>query len=571
MKLKALLVLNLILSTTASNADQLIERSKGEACMLADQVPIEGVEYSKKDTKNQNELCEYDFNESTASDGVVPVALCPKLFSTNPAIELIEIPEGSDKKDYEGNECNKTVGGKNDGKKVAKYKQSMSCSKTPSIIGYYHISRALGIDSTPVSVLRTMKKETHLSVATNGYNYSKKNPGELVSKNWAKLVSLLKSNSSDIMTDDKEFSIGALSENPRGEQKYYEDFYPNAGGLDGVKNFKSVNVYKNIGINKHVSQFIGTDLTSANYTAIQKMKDAVDLIILDTIFGQQDRFGNVHAYHSFLVQEGGENKKYSMKDLEDALKKEGTAAEQKEIKAIKDLPNSWKPEITARNKRIVALASAYFKRKGLKFAHAQEMFLKDNDCGLKVSNVFISQKMVDGVKHINRKTYLQLVKLHSKVASGQMDEYLANTLYMDKTEMDEFKTGLNYVANNLIKKCQAKELFLDLNVKAHFAGTNTGADECSTGSAPAPAPAAGIKVVNRAGVNIRTTALESESTPTDASKLIIGGVAQMAMIGDQVEVQGKLVVGTTTFLKVKIVKAANVPAGSIVYIWEQAF
>ncbi|MBY0384673.1 hypothetical protein K2X05_05890 [bacterium] len=452
-----------------SFADEVVSRSAGEQCFIPDRLPIAGAEYKKKDLKTEKELCSYDFHQETTTEQGTAVALCPKLFSTFPAVELIEIPEGDSKLNYEAQSCNETVSKKNKGKKLAKYKFSMSCAKTPSILGYYHLSRALELDIVPVAVLRTMKQEKHLEVALKGEENSKTDPAELISKNWASLVKLLNRRDESIMTADKEYSIGALSENPRGEQKYYEDFYPGASGEEGVRKFKSTGLYKKLSTDKSVLEMIGRELTSENYMALKKMKDAVDMIILDKIFGQQDRFGNVHSLHTFLTTKEGALEKWSLKDVEKMIEENGTEDEKNEFKKAKKMPSDWRKEVEARNKALLAVVSKYLQRNQIAFAHAQEIFLKDNDCGLKGSNVFKSHKLIESVRHINKTTYLQLMRLHQKVSKGEIDNsFWTKTLLMNDKEFVEFKSGLEYAAQTLLQKCQAGKLFLDLNITEHF-------------------------------------------------------------------------------------------------------
>lgn len=462
-------------------ADEIVPRTAGEKCFIPDRLSIVGAEYKKKDFKMEKELCSYDFHQETTNEQGTAVALCPKLFSTFPAVELIEIPEGDSKLNYEAQSCNETVSKKNKGKKLAKYKYSMSCAKTPSILGYYHLSRALELDIVPVAVLRTMKQEKHLEVALKGQEDSQSDPAELISKNWANLVKMLNRRDEAIMTEDKEFSIGALSENPRGEQKYYEDFYPGASGEEGVKKFKSTGLYKKISTEKPVVEMVGRELTTENYTSLKKMKDAVDMIILDTVFGQQDRFGNVHSLHTFLTPKEGSVKKWSLKDVEEMIEENGTEAEQTDFKKAKKMPSDWKKEVDARNKAILAVVSGYLKRNQINFAHAQEIFLKDNDCGLKGSNVFKSYKLIEGVRHINKTTYLQLMRLHQKVSNGEINNsFWTQTLLMNPEELAQFKAGLDYVAQTLLQKCQAGKLYLDLNITEHFSNQAlSGAANCT--------------------------------------------------------------------------------------------
>ena len=216
-------------------------------------MPIEGAEYSKKDRKKVKELCSFETNleVNAVGEGFEAVGICPKMFSTFPAVELFEIPEGVTRAQFESSYCNRSVGGKTKAKKVAKYKQSISCSRTGSIIGYYHVSRALGIKAVPQSVLRSMDIKAHSEVSGKGYTYTRSSPGELISKNWDRLDALLKNERgrtgmsassfnaarSHILSGDEQFSVGALSVNPRGEQKYYGSFWPGSNGVEGVKKF----------------------------------------------------------------------------------------------------------------------------------------------------------------------------------------------------------------------------------------------------------------------------------------------------------------------------------------------
>src|SRR5713226_5076694 len=89
-----------------------------------------GGEYSDKDIEVETKLCNIDENTNTA--------VCPKLNSTNPGLDFYSLPQGDTPDKVEGARC-ETAGAK----KIAKYKLSTSCSYTPSILGYYHVSRML--------------------------------------------------------------------------------------------------------------------------------------------------------------------------------------------------------------------------------------------------------------------------------------------------------------------------------------------------------------------------------------------------------------------------------------------
>jgi len=149
-------------------SSEKVDLSRGEFCILPDEIPVGGASYSSKDHKRINKLCSYDMSitkEQEESGNRKAVAICPKLFSTFPAVELFKIPDGLTKQEFESNNCNREIGGKTKGKKYAKYKYSMSCSKTPSILGYFHVSRSLGRKFVPPAVLRSMDLMAHLEIA----------------------------------------------------------------------------------------------------------------------------------------------------------------------------------------------------------------------------------------------------------------------------------------------------------------------------------------------------------------------------------------------------------------------
>lgn len=454
----------------------MLSLSNGESCIMADAIAVPGASYSSGDLKEAAKLCSYDIHLQAGQEGAM--AACPKLFSTFPAIELFKIPQGQSKEEFEANTCNKRVGRKTDGKKRAKFKYSMSCAKTSSIIGYYHISRALNIDTIPVTVLRSMDKNSHLAIARKGKEYSSSSSKEIISRNWRQLVQMIESGDKDITSEDGAYTIGALSENPTGEQKYYESFWPGSNGENGVIKFKRTSLYRKISNKAPISKIINTELNTENYSTIRQMKDAVNMIILDTLFGQKDRFGNVHSYHTFLAQMNGQLEKLTLKEIEDMIDEQGTEDEIKALKKALDMPNDWKKQIVPRNKKLIQIASNFLNRLGIPHAHSQEILLKDNDCGLKGENLFKKHKLIESVAHISQSTYFQLIKLHQTVFSGTLDAYLVNDLNMSASDIEQFKSGLDYVAKDLNAKCKSGTLHQDLNVKSHFQGTNVAAVEC---------------------------------------------------------------------------------------------
>jgi hypothetical protein len=123
-----------------------------EVCVLPKHFDVG--RYFDKDNEVEAELCNIDVHKNAA--------VCPKLNSTNPGLDIYSPPQGGTPGQVEAAHCK--IAGVH---KIAKYKLSSSCSYTPSILGYYHVSRMLGgIGDVPPAVLpRSICKITFPCVA----------------------------------------------------------------------------------------------------------------------------------------------------------------------------------------------------------------------------------------------------------------------------------------------------------------------------------------------------------------------------------------------------------------------
>jgi len=562
---KAITLMVLGSTATMASANETITYPKGDFCVISAEIPFDGAKYKKSDHKTEKKLCNYYMDSE--SDGQAPidqtdVALCPKLFSSSPAVEVFKIPEGTSKSRLQNRKCNWSVGDKTRGfKKRAKYKYDIAGQSISSMMGYYHISRALKITAVPVSLYRTLNKKTHIEVAVRGDEKNDRKDSSLA-RYWKHIRYAF---SGDIdkrfVTSDGQYSFGALSENPTGEQKYYEDFWPGAAQKKGITAFKSKNTYRRLGLKKPVSDFIGTDLTDQNLQQIQALKDASNMMILDSIFGQGDRFGNIHAYHMFMVpQEDGSLKKFTLKDVQDMIEESGTAAEQAEYAAAKDMANDWKKQIMKRNKRIVRVARRFLERIGMNHAYAQQMYLKDNDAGLvNAVNPFKERRMIEGVYHVSESTYTQLVKLYDAVKSGELTPFLTENLKMNSKERSRFLEGLTYVAENLMAKDRRGELYLDLNVKSHFKGIDL-----------EPSTDGNLRVIKR-GVRLRNEQILTKGLVDSTLLINVNGTVLTANPGDILTPQSPSQdVKGTPMTKVKVLSSRTLPAGLEFYIWTEA-
>lgn len=431
------MILSLLLSTLAAHAALNIDLPRGEnivrfaipgkaeeLCFIPKHLP--GADYGKKDAQREAELCGYEVGTT--------VAACPKDNSTNPGVNFHSIPDGMTAEQVTAKECevpNPENPKKNLAKKEAKYKLSTSCSYTPSILGYYHFSRALGdIVNVPNSVLRTMDLDRHIALAKWGVETTK--PGDLINTTWKGLLSALeKGNRSDkadlLLTERADQSYGALSRNPRGEEVYKEFFN---GGSDRVATFKAKNpIYKAL-TTPNLS--VGREFTAANVQAMVQLRDAADFILLDTILGQQDRFGNIHAEEKYFYL-----KKNKKGEIELSSKDK-----------LKEVPEELQGSVVK----------------------AKEMILKDNDCGVAKSNLIKDGKLLNDVAHMSPKTYRYLLQLSQQYNTAEFTQLLGQELLFTEKDIQKVGQNLKEAVAMLQGACRAGKLKLDLDLDLYFSG-----------------------------------------------------------------------------------------------------
>jgi len=409
------------LNTNVNRGSQIVQISTSgatEICVIPKKYP--NAKYSDRDVKKEQELC--------SLGGVEPVALCPKLVSTNPAVEFFSIPDGMTAAEVEAKTCEV-----NGAKKLAKYKASTSCSYAPSILSYYHISRILGdVLQVPPAVIRTMDLSKHKSIGDKALHKVK--AGSLLSQTWSGYMANLKAGSQSskrdlLMTSDFTQSYAALQLNPRREDRYSEMFFGGKDTSERAVIFGNRSpIYALLKDHRDLRDLVNNNFNLANAQKVLQMEEVSELIIMDTILNQQDRFGNVHF-----------TTKYLYKDPNDA----------QNIKS----ESSMSPEdIRARGAVLV-----------------KSMMLKDNDCGVTKTNVVKNAKLADGLAHMNPKTYARLMRFNSEISTDAARTFFKEETLMTDADLKSITANLNGLAQMLKKKCQAGTLKLDLDMDAHFA------------------------------------------------------------------------------------------------------
>lgn len=435
------MVANAALDTSAVRGESKVEipvaGKRSEVCILPKHHELGS--YTEGDSKSEKALC--SVNEYTNA------AICPKLSSTNPGLEVHLIPEGKTIAQVEAANC-KLIDPqtkKNTAKKLAKYKLSTSCSYSPAILGYYHVSRFLGdVLNIPVSVIRTVDLQKHIGLADRALSITKES--ELIHITWQSLANQLKAGSKasrkdSLLTTSFDQSYGALVKNPKGD--FYKEFFNGGKSSDpNVKpnvaraiNFRNLNPAM-INLNKQVpvEQIVSREFNAANVQKFLHMKDASDMIVMDYLLNQEDRYGNIDAIETYTYLDR----------------------------------NNSKPDGTFPMIEKSKLEQADIDRLGA--VPVMRVVLSDNDCGVSRLNVAKEAGLNQRINHIDPKTYTQLLKLNAIADQADTKAFFSNELLFTSNDYKSFRDNLKTLASQLHKACVASQLRLDLNAEIHFSG-----------------------------------------------------------------------------------------------------
>ena len=163
-----------------------------ESCIVPKHIPFG--EYRKADENREHELCKYNFYESSGTtDSSGAVVVCPKTSSTSAGVLLYDIPDGHGKSELQTTAMCLSLETKNrpasDVKEIAKFKQTdddRTCTSASSILGYYHLSRALGdIALIAPAVIRTMDFDQHGKIVNQALAIGKVAQNRALKKSWS--------------------------------------------------------------------------------------------------------------------------------------------------------------------------------------------------------------------------------------------------------------------------------------------------------------------------------------------------------------------------------------------------
>src|SRR5437763_3788466 len=262
--------------------------------------------YSNKDIEKEKELAAMDFYNGKTKDGL-DIVLIPKTYSTSPGlnVQAVKMPAGVSRLSYAEGHTGKAHS--SEVKMIAKYKQSIPTHFTysPSIIGYYHLSRFLDAGHVEPAIVRTMDVSAHKPLADLG---KAKASGSNNQKQWTELRALDDTHSNPALyAKDGKQLYGALQANPSGEQSY-----PHLSDLSGAGAFAGSSEFAKV-TNPNPLKLDYKDASGKlNQTAVQQIvqiRDLSDMVLMDFIMSQADRFsGNMHCQKIYVWIDNGDLK-----------------------------------------------------------------------------------------------------------------------------------------------------------------------------------------------------------------------------------------------------------------------
>lgn len=401
---------------------------------------------SDNDLDDLKKLCRMDFYNLNEKNKAY--AICPKLNSTNPAVNIYKV-EGTNqmlaKEQAQKNICK-------DSSLEAKYKQSISCSYYPSIIGYYHLSEFLKGPKVPAAAYRTMSKSEHKKITKVGVAHSK----GLINTIWKQFDRWENRSSPSgkiarLFTEDFSQIAGALSDNPKGEKKYTQIMGLRSASGSRCSYEERAKCFKENPKTGYTTLSNSKDINKENYPLsfedsaklIQKLKDISEMLIMDHIMAQGDRFGNQHYYDYFFYQtpEGDFDKKKVKKYINDVERK---------VLVFKKDPTK---EIPYKSVATIPV-----------------LLMKDNDCGVIKRNVVKDNNLVAGISHLDYDFYKKLFELKDYMQSYEGQSFFLESTHFTEKDLELVKGNLDEVVTTLASRCQKGQLKFDLSFKDFFNG-----------------------------------------------------------------------------------------------------
>jgi len=420
-----------------------------EQCVVLARMPS-GV-YSDSDRHEETAFCAIDFYSGDH-------ALCPKVFSTSPATLVYDISRGDfagDADAFESTQCMQHGHVKRGalGEPIA-FKMTMNDRHTSATFStasllYYHFSRYFDTAiHVPVSVYRSMDpKHHHVRVARRGVELSAgRGSSAMNHAGWQILERAERdpttySATSELFTADRSAIYGVLLQ-PQGD-RYGPEFNGTrrSGWGDGQnRDFQETAPFVALRADKPLLEATDDGIRAAEADPVLReamrsgvapeqmvywMQELIEITLLDYLFSQQDRIGNIDYLNYWYWHDDGTVRRRPAS---------GTR-----------VPEDLEEHHPVRLRRTM---------------------LNDNDAGARVPYANFTKKtqMLEKIRHYNAETYRQLLRLAADFeAQGELYRYVRETFGLSGRQFKQIVENTRSATAIIAGNCRAGRLRFDLD------------------------------------------------------------------------------------------------------------
>ncbi len=417
-----------------------------EQCIALPTMP--GATSRPQDRTIEQEYCTIDFYDANT-------ALCPKIWSTSPGTIIYDLLPGSfagKVKEFEQTVCRDGKGAKKHPvKKLVKFKSTMNGSETSGTFStasllYYQFSRYFDtVVDVPVALWRSIDRENHLKrVTKSGVTLSGKS--RMLHAGWLKMESAEKNPATyhpvdELFTADTKAIHGILLNSPGHRYNTAVNGTRASGwGVGQNNDFQETAPYLALRSEKPLTEAIQHGLHTArknkkmnhdlgkDVTDIQMvfwMTELTEITLLDYIFSQQDRIGNIDYLPYWSWQEKGATHRQKAHD--------------------RKLPD----DLLGKNATLLKRSQ-----------------LNDNDAGGRTAYINFTKKtkMLEKQRHYRANTYKKLLLLNNDFKEqGTLYHYLRDTFALSKKQLGHIVKNTADATAILQKICRAGKLRFDLD------------------------------------------------------------------------------------------------------------
>lgn len=410
--------------------------------------------YSKKDLEQEAKLVAMDFYSEK-------IALSPKTWSTSPGTMVRDLSastytQSSYEEQFKGKAVPKGV------KKAAVFKQNMNEANTsgtfsPSALLYYHLSRYFDMSiDVPVAIYREMDNKAHYQRVTRR-GVAQTRTG-MIAAGWQHLAAAEKNPNNfkaaaSLFTPDRKKIYGCMLK-AKGERYGAE--------LNGVRSrwgtvqneeFQRTAPYLALSSELPLLQAITegkkqafknskirqATLDASPFQMMYWMKELTEIVLLDFIFSQQDRIGNIDYEWRWYWLANGEVK-----------------SQDGDSKLSRTQMGSIKPPA-----EIAGLSPQLLQR----------TCLNDNDAGGRVPYVNFAKKtgMLQKLRHFSADIYKRLLRLNNDLQdSGEIFQYLQNNFLLDSAQLNQIVKNTRLAKDILQDTCSLGKLQFDLDAPKDY-------------------------------------------------------------------------------------------------------